>query len=97
MSKLISLTLIIAALATLAIAEPNQPETIKTQQRPNSEPAAESQQVEPVQLKIYNLLDNKINGLEKQVQQTKEEIDKKVDLTPTYCQDQFSLCIWCKL
>jgi len=71
--------LTIVILATLAIAEPNQPETIEAQQGSNSVRAAESQQTEPDQLEIYNLLNNKIIGLEKHIRQTKEEIDKKFD------------------
>lgn len=79
MSKLISLALIIVILTTLAIAEPNQPETTEVQQGSNSVPAAGNQQAEPDQLEIYNLLDNKIIELEKHIRQTKEEIDKKFD------------------
>lgn len=79
MSKLISLALTIVILATLAIAEPNQPETTEVQQGSNSVRAAESLQAEPDQLEKYNLLDNKIIGLEKYIRQTKDEIDKKFD------------------
>ena len=69
----------IVILATLAIAEPNQPETTEVQQGSNSVPAAESQKYEPDQLEIYNLLSNKIIDLEKHIRKTKEEIDKKFD------------------
>ena len=79
MSKLISLALTIVILATVAIAEPNQPVITEVQQRSDFVPAAESQQGEADQLEIYRLLDNKIIGLEKQIRQTKEEIDKKLD------------------
>lgn len=43
MSKLFYLTLTIVILATVAIAESNQPETAQVQQEPNLTPAAESQ------------------------------------------------------
>jgi hypothetical protein len=36
------------------------------------------------QIKAYNSLDNKIVGLEKQIRQTKEEIDKKFDYMITF-------------
>ncbi len=44
MSKLFSLALTIAILATIAIAEPKQSETTEAQQEPKSAPAAETQQ-----------------------------------------------------
>ena len=46
MFKLLKLALIIVILATIAIAEPNQPETTEVQQGPNSVLATESQQGE---------------------------------------------------
>ena len=75
MSKLISFALVIVILAPIAIADPNQPETIE-QQVSNLVPAADSQLSEPDQLEL-NSLD--IIELEKHIQQVKEEIDKKFD------------------
>ncbi len=48
MSKLFSLALTIAILATFVIAEPNQPETIEVQKGPTSAPPAENQQKKTV-------------------------------------------------
>jgi hypothetical protein len=79
MFKLIKFVLVVVILTTLAIAEPNRPETAEVQQRSNLVPAAESQQTKSDQIEIYNLLDSKIISLEKQIEQTKEEIDKKFD------------------
>ncbi len=75
MSKLISFALLMVTLAPIAIADPNQPETIE-QQVSNLVPAADSQLSEPDQLEL-NSLD--IIELEKHIQQVKEEIDKKFD------------------
>lgn len=79
MSKLIGLALTIGILATLAIAEPNEPETTEVQQGSTVVLDAENQQAEPRQLETYNLLHDKIIALEKHIQQTKEEIDKTFD------------------
>ena len=59
MSKLFSLALTIAILATIVDAKPKQSEAEQREQ--------------------YNVLDNRIIALEKHIQQTKEEIDKKLD------------------
>ena len=89
MSKPISLALIIVILATIAIAEPNQVEITEVQQGANSVPVAECKQVEADQLEMYNLLNKKIIELEKQIQQTKEEIDKKFSDIIRYSNDNF--------